>query len=167
MKGRTEMRNRTLLIGIASAIVITAPSLAGAARVPHRARTYRISETQHIATIGSTGQGGTPAFRLINVGTIDGTVGTQPIHGAIRANGQLTGAHTSIVRGTEFDAHGSRHFVLDIRFTIAGALITDHGTGTWSGGTGTYRNARGSFTINGTHPTNGTSTIQLRGNITY
>ena len=161
------MLNRTLAVGIISAIAIAAPSVAGASRIGHRSHTYAISEVQHLATIGTTGTAGTLAVRLINAGTIDGTIAARPIHGALRANSQVTSPHTSIVRGTEFDAGGSRHFVLNIRFTIADGRSIDNGTGTWTGGTGTYRNAHGSFTISGSHPLNAASTIQLRGSISY
>ena len=161
------MLKRALAVGIGSAIAIAAPPTAGATRSPHRAHKYTISEVQHIVTIGATGKAGTPAFRLIDVGTIDGTIGTQPIHGALRGSGQLTSPHTSIVRGAEFDQQGLRYFVLDIRFTIVNGSSIDHGTGRWTGGTGTYRNAHGTFTISGSHPLSGASTIDLHGSITY
>lgn len=64
-------------------------------------------------------------------------------------------------------ARGARLFVLHIHFTIANGRVTDHGSGRWTGGTGTYRHARGSFTIAGSCPINGASSIQLHGTITY
>jgi hypothetical protein len=161
------MLNRTLAVGISSAIAIAAPSVAGASRTRHRQRTYAISEIQHLATIGTTGAAGTPALRVINAGTIDGTIGARPIHGALRADSEVTSPHTSIVHGTEFDAGGSRQFVLNIKFTIADGRSIDNGTGKWAGGTGTYRHAHGTFTINGSHPLNVASTIKLHGSITY
>ena len=163
------MLNRKLALGISSAIAIAiaAPPAATASLTRHRQHTYAISEVQHLATIGTTGKVGTRALRLVNAGTIDGTIGTTPIHGALRGNSQVTSPHTSIVRGTEFDTRGSRHFVLNIRFTIDNGQSIDTGTGKWAGGTGAYRNARGTFKISGAHPLNAASTIQLRGSISY
>ena len=75
----------------------------GATRLVHR---HAISETQHIAMVGSQGYG--TSFRMIYVGTIDGAIGRRPIHGARRAAVQTVRVGDEIVRGTEFDAGGTR-----------------------------------------------------------
>jgi len=163
------MLNRKLALGMSSALALAlaAPSVASVTRTRHRQHTYTISEVQHLATIGTTGTVGTPALRIVNAGTIDGKIGTTPIHGALRGNSQITSAHTSIVRGTEFDSGGSRRFVLNISFAIANGQTIDNGDGKWAGGTGAYRNAHGTFKISGRHPLNAASTIRLRGSISY
>jgi hypothetical protein len=41
------------------------------------------------------------------------------------------------------------------------------GTGKWTGGTGSYRHARGSFKISGSGPVDGVKTSHLTGSISY
>jgi hypothetical protein len=134
-----------------------------AVRPGHR---HTISETQNIAMVGSQGYGS--SFRMIYAGTIDGTIDGRPIHGARRVVARTVSAGDEIVRGTEFDASGTRSFVIHNHYTITPDLRSiNHGSGAWTGGTGAYRFAHGSFTIVATGKVGGVTTIHLKGNVVY
>jgi hypothetical protein len=57
--------------------------------------------------------------------------------------------------------------VLHIKFAIVNGQITSSTTGKWTGGTGSYRHARGSFKISSDSPIDGVNTSHLTGSITY
>jgi hypothetical protein len=162
------MRRRIVHVAVATTCAIAIGSLPlsgalGATRIVHR---HAISETQHIAMVGSQGYG--TSFRMIYAGTIDGTIGGRAIHGVRSAVVQTLKVGDEIVRGTEFDASGTRSFVLHNHYTIiSGARTITHGSGTWTGGTGAYRLAHGSFTVRGTAEIGGITTIHLNGNLVY
>ena len=161
------MFKRNVTVGVTGALAIGASFLPAAAAAPNTAHRFAVDETQNIAQVATTGKPGTTSLRLISAGAIHGTIGKQPILGALRASGEITSPTTSIVHGTEFDAGGSRLFVLHIQFTIANGRVTDHGSGRWARGTGSYAHAHGSFTIAGSRPVNGASSIHLHGTITF
>jgi hypothetical protein len=100
-------------------------------------------------------------------GVLDGWIGTTGVPGAFRSHSQQTGASSEIVRGTEFDARGSRWFVFHNKLTVSNGQVNDSGSGTWTGGTGAYRHARGGFKINGGGPIGGVQTSHLKGSISY
>ena len=149
-----------VVTGVLAIGVWALPATAAMARVE---QSKKISETQHIATVATTGTGA--SFRIISAGIFDGTIGGHPIHGALRAVSKIDSPNTSTVNGTEYDAGGSRSFVLQIHFTISNGQVTDDGSGKWTGGTGSYAHARGSFTIGGSRPVDGASSIDLKGPI--
>src|SRR5436309_818327 len=106
------MLNRRVVVGVTGAVALIGPSLSTAVAASHVARKHSISETQHIAMVATRGKLGTPSFRLISAGIFDGKIGPNSISGALRASSQLTTSGNSIVRGTEFEAGGSRTFVI-------------------------------------------------------
>jgi hypothetical protein len=133
----------------------------------HKTTDHKLSETHHWARVGTQGKPGTDTFRLIAAGTVDGRIGATTVHGAFRSLGQLTGSGHETDHGTEFDYRGSRSFVLHIKFaTINGQLATSE-TGKWTGGTGAYRHARGSFKLSGSGPIGGVQTSHLTGSIIF
>jgi len=131
----------------------------------HKTTNHKISETHHIARISTQGKPGTDTFRLIAGGTVDGRIGATTVHGAFRSLGQLTGARSETEHGTEFDDGGSRSFVHHIKFAIINGQITTSGSGKWTGGTGAYRHARGSFKLSGGGPLGGVQTSHITGSI--
>ena len=159
------MSKNAIAATIAATLVSGAGAVASAGARP--AHHFKVAETQRIAQVAIAGTPGTASARVISAGTIDGRIGRHPITGALRASGQITSATTSVVHGTEFDAGGSRSFVLHISFVIANGTVTDHGKGRWTGGTGRYVGARGTFTLEGSRPVNGASDLKLRGSISY
>lgn len=161
------MANRVVTTAVIGALAIAGTASATATAAPQAARHHTISETQNIGMVATTGEPGTPSLRLIQAGVINGTIDAQPIHGALRATSKITSPSDSLVHGTEYDAGGSRAFVLHITFAISDQTVADTGTGRWVGGTGIYAHARGRFRINGTRPVNDAGAIELKGAITY
>ena len=119
--------------------------------------THKLSETRKLINIAGTGA----------VGLVDGRIGARSVHGAFRDVGQFTNSGTEIDRGTEFDGRGSRSFVQHLDLAVNNGRVTVTGTGTWTGGTGAYRHARGSFKLSGGGPIRGVLTSHLKGSISY
>jgi hypothetical protein len=128
---------------------------------------HRISETRVLIGLGTEGKPGTSNFRNIAAGTVDGWIGATSVHGAFRDLGQVTSSSSGIDRGTEFDVRGSRSFVQHLTFAINNGHVALSGTGKWTGGTGSYRHARGSFKLIGGGPLGGVLTSHLNGSISY
>ena len=128
---------------------------------------HKISETHRVVTVGSQGKPGTDALRLITVGAIDGRIAATSFHGAERSLVELLSSGREIVHGTEFDAGGSRSFVLRIRATTTNGQVSESGTGKWTGGTGAYKLARGTFKISGGGPVGGVHVLRVKGSIIY
>jgi hypothetical protein len=126
----------------------------------------KISETQKLADVATHGKLGSAGYGKLIAGTLDGRLGATPIHGALRAVSTFPGSGRETVHGTEFDAAGSRSYVIHIRIKGNNGQIITTGTGTWTGGTGTYRHARGTFRTRGV-VVGGYGTIHLKGSITY
>ena len=167
------MLNRGVLVAAVSVSALatglwfgTAAAVGGSTPI-HKTTNHKISETHHWATVGTQGKPGTDTFRLIAAGTVDGRIGATTVHGAFRSRGQLTGAGSETDHGTEFDEGGSRSFVLHIKFAIINGRITSSVTGEWTGGTGAYRHARGSFKLSGSGPVGGVQTSHITGSIIY
>jgi hypothetical protein len=165
------MVNRRVL-GWTSAVAMTVGLLPAAAiggsNSNHKVTNHKISETHRFIRIGTEGKPGTDTFRLIAAGTVDGRIGARSVHGAFRSLGQFPGSGGETDHGTEFDEGGSRSFVLHIKLAIVNGQITGTATGKWTGGTGFYRHARGSFKISsGSGPVNGVKTSHLTGSISY
>ena len=161
------MSNRRVLLAAVSTLAI-GMQLVPAAAVGSPTTRHKISETHTVITIGSQGKPGTDSFRLITAGAIDGRIGATRFHGAERALVKLIGSSREIVRGTEFDLGGSRSFVLHIdATTTTNGQVIESGTGTWTGGTGSYKNARGTFRISGGGPLGGVHTVHIKGSIAY
>lgn len=137
--------------------------------------TRTISETQNIADVATVGKPHA-GFRVVIAGALNGRIGAIPVHGALRAYDRSIGSNRETVRGTEFDARGSRSYVIHVHVkSHPNGRITSKGTGHWIGGTGAYAKAHGAFkTIGsgaiikfvGTRPV-GYLTIHLKGTITY
>jgi hypothetical protein len=155
------MLNRGVFIAAMSVLAtgswFAADAAAGASNSSHKVTNHTISETHRYNTIGSHAA----------AGSVDGRIGTTRVYGAFRAHSQTTGALREIVRGTEFDARGSRSFVFQNNLSVSNGQVTNTGTGRWTGGTGAYRHARGSFKISGSGPLVGVSTSHLTGSIIY
>jgi hypothetical protein len=128
---------------------------------------HRISETRVLIGLGTEGKPFTSNFRNIAAGTVDGRIGATSVHGAFRDLGQFTSSSSEIDRGTEFDVRGSRSFVQHLTFAINNGQVALSGTGKWTGGTGSYRHARGSFKLIGGGPLGGVGTSHLNGSISY
>jgi hypothetical protein len=141
---------------------LSVPAALAARPAVHR---HHISETQLINMVGSTGQAG--SYRRISAGTLDGTVGGRPIRGALRAVSQYPSVGVSIIRGTEFDAAGSRSFVIENHYTLGDGRSYTNGDGKWTGGTGAYSHAHGTFKLTGGGPVGQPGIDQLRGYIVY
>ena len=164
------MLNRGVFIAAMSVLATGswfAPDAAvGGSNSNHKVTNHKISETHHWIRVGTQGKPGTDTFRLIAAGTVDGRIGATTVHGAFRSLGQL-GAGSETDHGTEFDEGGSRSFVLHIKFATVNGQITSSTTGNWTGGTGSYRHARGSFKLSGSGPIGGVQTSHLTGSIIY
>jgi hypothetical protein len=57
--------------------------------------------------------------------------------------------------------------VQHLKVAINNGQVTVSGTGKWTGGTGSYRHARGSFKLSGSWPIGGLQTSHLKGSISY
>jgi hypothetical protein len=165
------MLNRGVFIAAMSVLATGswfAPGAAvGGSNSNHKVTNHKISETHKFVRLGTEGKPGTDTFRLIAAGTVDGRIGARSVHGAFRSLGQFPGSGRETDHGTEFDEGGSRSFVLHIKFAIVNGQITSSTTGNWTGGTGSYRHARGSFKISGSGPIGGVQTSHLTGSISY
>ena len=169
------MLNRGVFIAAMSVLATGswfAPDAAvGGSNSNHKVTNHRISETHRFIRIGNQGKPGTDTFRTIAAGTVDGRIGARSVHGAFRDLGQLFGSNSSSIssidRGTEYDARGSRSFMMHLNIAINNGQVADNGTGRWTGGTGAYRHARGSFRISGGGPLGGVQTSHLTGSIIY
>ena len=148
-----------LWFGPAAAVGSSTPS--------HKITSHRFSETRKFIRVGTEGKPGTDSFRLITVGLVDGRIGGTSVHGAFRDLGHLIGSGREIDQGTEFDARGSRSFVQHLRLAIRNGQVTVSGTGRWTGGTGSYRHARGRFKLSGGGPLGSVGTSHLTGSIIY
>ena len=160
------MSNRRSVLTTTTLIAIGLWPLPTAAGGKTSAR-HRISETRRVIEIGTQGKPGTASFRLIGVGTLDGTIGAAQIHGALRTRIQTLGPGRAIVEGTEFDTDGSRSFVINLHYTITNGQAFETGTGRWTGGTGTYTRAHGSFKDSNVGPVGGVKTSRINGTISY
>jgi hypothetical protein len=163
----TPNRIMQVLATTACAVTIGSLSLSNALAARTTAHVHKISETQLISIVGSAGRAGTPSYRAIFAGTLDGTTGGHEIHGALRAVSQYPSFGHSIIHGTEFDAGGSRSFVIKNHYTISNGRSFTHAVGKWTGGTGIYTHARGSFKLTGGGPIGQPGTDQLIGSIVY
>jgi hypothetical protein len=117
--------------------------------------------------IGTQGKPGTAGFRLIGVGTLTGRIGAAQIHGALRTRVKALGPGRASVEGTEFDAGGSRSFVINLHYMITNGRTIETGTGRWTGGTGAYTRARGRFKDSNVGPVGGLQTSRIKGSISY
>ena len=152
---------------VATGLWFGAAAAVGGSTPNHKTTSHKISETHHWARVGTQGKPGTDTFRLIAAGTVDGRIGARSVHGAFRSFGQFTGSGGETDHGTEFDEGGSRSFVLHIKFATVNGQIASSTTGSWTGGTGSYRHAHGSFKISGSGPIGGVQTSHLTGSIIY
>ena len=80
---------------------------------------------------------------------------------------KLLGPGRETVDGTEFDAGGSRSFVINLHYTITNGRTLETGTGRWTGGTGAYTRAHGTFKVSGGGPVGGVHTVRLIGNLSH
>jgi hypothetical protein len=155
------MLNRGVVIAAISALAtglwFVPDAAVGSSNSNHKVTNHKISETHKYAQIGTHAA----------AGWVDGRIGATSVHGAFRSHSQPTGVLSEIVRGTEFDARGSRSFVFHEDLSISNGQVTNTGTGRWTGGTGAYRHARGSFKISGSGPIVGVSTSHVTGSIMY
>jgi hypothetical protein len=133
----------------------------------HKTTNHKISETHRWVNLGTQGKPGTDTFRGFTAGLVDGRIGATSVHGAFRSLEQFTSSSTAIVGSTDFDARGSRSSLLHLKFAIINGQITRSGTGKWTGGTGAYRHARGSFKLSGGGPVGGVQTSHITGSIIY
>jgi hypothetical protein len=133
----------------------------------HTSGSRQISETRKVISVGTQGKPGTAGFRLIGVGTLDGRIGAAQIHGALRTRVKALGPGRVSVDGTEFDAGGSRSFVISLHYTLTNGRTIETGTGRWTGVTGAYTRARGSFKDNDAGPVSGLQTSRINGTISY
>jgi hypothetical protein len=166
------MLNRGVFIAAVSVLATGswfAPDPAvGGSNSNQKVTNHKISETYKFVSLGFEGKPGTDMFRQIAAGTVDGRIGARSVHGAFRDVGQFTSSHSSIDRGTEYDARGSRSFVMHNTFSISSnRQVTNNSTGRWTGGTGAYRHARGRFKLSGGGPLGGVQTSHLTGSIIY
>jgi hypothetical protein len=166
------MLNRGVFMAAISVLATAswfAPDAAvGGSSSNHRAMKHNISETYKFVSLGFEGKPGTDTFRQVAAGTFTGRIGARSVHGAFSDVGQFISSGSSIDRGTEYDARGSRSFVMHNSFSISSnRQVTNSSTGRWTGGTGVYRHARGSFKLSGGGPLGGVQTSHLTGSIIY
>lgn len=147
-------------LAVAGLLVLAAPAAMRSTRHP-------VSEMHRVTTIGSQVAPGAAGIRFIVVGTTDGTIGSSQIHGAERSLVQHIDPSKEIVRGQEFDPSGSRSFIINITRAVRNGRIIERGRGKWTGGTGRYRRARGTFRIRGDGPNTGVYTVQFVGWLYY
>ena len=102
---------------------------------------------------------------MIKAGTLDGTIGATQIHGALRTLDKPLGPGRENVDGTEFDAGGSRSFVINLHYMITNGRTIETGTGRWTGGTGAYTRAHGMFKDSKVGPVGGVHTFRINGSI--
>jgi hypothetical protein len=159
------MLNRAAVIATTSMLFLPASAISSPTM-------RKISETQKLADVATHGKPGSAGYGKLIAGTLDGKVGATAIHGALRAVSTFPGSGRETVHGTEYDADGSRSYVIHVHITGSNGHITTTGTGTWTGGTGIYAHARGTFKTSGiVKPSGGGplgyATIHLKGSITY
>jgi hypothetical protein len=159
-------RQRQTVISIAVAAICFASLAALSASGAPGAR-HPVSELHTVITLGTRGAPGTSSSRFLVVGTIDGWIGQMQVHGAERSLIQDLGSRKEIVRGTEFDRNGSRSFVIRITRIVANGRTRESGTGKWTGGTGLYEHARGTFRIRARGPGVGVHSVHFAGWIIY
>jgi len=148
-----------------TSLVAIGLSLLPAAAACKTSALHQISETRKIITIGTQGKPGTAGFRVMKAGTLDGTIGATQMHGALRTLDKPLGPGRENIDGTEFDAGGFRSFVINLHYMITNGRTIETGTGRWTGGTGAYTRAHGTFKIGGGGPVGGVHTVRLIGNL--
>jgi len=164
----TQYRIIQAVTATTCALAISCSSLPDALAARQTAQRHRISETQLIAMVGSTGGNfGMPSYRRISAGTLDGTIRNRAVHGALRAVSRYPRFGLSIIHGTEYDAGGSRWFTILNHYTLSNGRSFTHAEGKWTGGTGIYTHARGKFRLTGGGPIGQPGTDQLSGYILY
>jgi hypothetical protein len=129
----------------------------------HKRTRHMLRETVTQTTLSRSGN------RSIMVGILDGRIGGKSVHGAARALATFSSPTTGKGKRTEFDQYGSR--TASLMFTVvinSDGSHTDTGRGHWTGGTGRYKGATGSFTIKGTVPAGSSNlTAVFKGTIVY
>lgn len=147
-------------IGIASLAEARSTSAYTAA---HQRTRHMLRETEAQTTLSSSGN------RSITLAILDGKIGGKSVHGAARAISIFSSPTTGTGKRTEFDQYGSRNASLTFNVVInPDGSRTGTGRGHWTGGTGRYKGATGSFTIKGTIPAgSSTFTAIWKGTIVY
>jgi hypothetical protein len=148
-----------LLLGFA----LIAPPLAGAATAHRPAAGKAISMTQRLFQYASTGA---PPLSGSNsyVGSSDGRIGRASVHGALRGVNVYTGGGSFRGKNTIFDPAGSIRITFQAKVVAPGQIA---GAGTFTGGTGKYKGARGSFTFTATQQSPTTFLRSLKGHIGF
>ena len=160
------MKKTVAVLGSAAAVVgtVAAPAIGASARAaPHTRISHALHEIETQVELSGSGH------QSINVGVLDGKIGSHSVHGAIRATATFSGPSRGTGKRVEFDQYGSRTATLSfIIVTNPNGSKTDTGGGHWIGGTGLYRGATGAFTFKGTIPAGSTRvTAVFNGTIVY
>lgn len=140
---------------------------------PKRAiSTHHVSLAGAVDTVSLTGTLGVPGTRDTDAGILDGTVSPgPPWSGALRQVVTWGPGLTIKSKGTAFAVQGTLRFTLTGKFTprsaggfaITGKLVV-------TGGTGTYKHARGTLRVTGAAPLGSdadASTFDLAGTLRY
>jgi hypothetical protein len=143
---------RRSIVAVASALLVLAgPSFAQAAIERH------VSQTVTLSPVAASKNYPNPGSTLLSAGIITGTIARRT--GGATVQKTLITGHPTSTKYT-FRATSRGFYALGtITTTLTGTAILQHngsarlaGKGRYTGGTGLYRNARGTFTFAGTIP---------------
>ncbi len=161
------MLKKLVLVLAATALAASGTTWAMAATTGHGAATKKKKPVNHhlhgtVKLLGIDPPGPPPANGTqLYAGIADGTVAGKTIHGAVRGTNKdttINGVVTFTGTGTLYGPDGT--FVLSLNGktgTPTATTVPISGTGKFTGGTGAYKGAKGTFTFQGNVPTDGKS----------
>lgn len=154
--------SRRAIISAAAVVAMVGPAWAGATTA-HQARAHSVKLTERLFQYSSTGSppaSGTNSY----AGTSDGHIGATSVHGTVRGTNAYPGGSTFTGKNTIFDPAGSIRISFKASLGAGGDVSA---SGKFTGGTGRYRGARGTFTFTAT-PQGGSTYLRiLKGTISY
>lgn len=173
------MFKKLFLVLAATAVAASGTTWAMAAtNSAHRAATKKKPVNHHlhgtVKLLGIAPSGPPPPNGAqLYAGVADGTVAGKTVHGAVRGINKdttINGVVTFTGTGTLYGSAGTFVFTLNGKTgTPTANTLPISGTGKFTGGTGAYKGAKGTFTFQGSVPTDGKSPVSLAedGNAKY
>lgn len=151
-------------IAIGAAVVALAGGGSSLALARSGATSHRYDVTLVARVVSTHGSPPAPGSQEIEAATLDGKIAGRTIHGAMRAVVTYHGPNPPTTRVVEFGPDGSWSSKSKVVPEQNGVF---HADGTFTGGTGAYRGASGSFKAIGTTDSNGVFTIHRTGTLKY